>query len=393
MEKVTFVTFRVTNEKGKKLKATVHVNHMKQFYSLLDKPYTDTSPTVIEQGVQYLNDELELSSDKADKTEEIKSHTDTNNMTQNENVTQEISCHRTKIIQPKNTDNIKLRTIAAEHQNLELGPPKDLHIYQEEKISITNQSYPNNNLLNAHQWINSQQIDQYFGRLSLLFVAILLMMTSSTFVERIDLGTWYDCTQTVPLGIYSYPTLRNYSYDMFSSLTMVKSYKAQVYQYSPNVSKFPKYSWLYTIVKLKCDCENIFAEKQKSKKEITQHITIQQCHQLIHSFTATSTDGTLLVRLLPVSETFWKSYIDLSYSCTFGLATTNTQHLVTIHKPMEQIIGDSPTIEQHLTRTQCFSLINYSTRHGMSIPVEYKNKILIWADTNHHKIEVHSLGI
>ena len=219
------------------------------------------------------------------------------------------------------------------------------------------------------------------------------MMTSSTFVERIDLGTWYDCTQTVPLGIYSYPTLRNYSHDMFSSLTMVKSYKAQVYQYSPNVSKFPKYSWLYTIVKLTCDCENIFAEKQKSKKEITQHITIQQCHQLIHSFTATSTDGTLLVRLLSVSETFWKSYIDLSYSCTFGLATTNTQHQVTIHKPMEQIIGDSPTIEQHLTRTQCFSLINYSTRHGMSIPVEYKNKILIWADTNHHKIEVHSLGI
>ena len=158
-------------------------------------------------------------------------------MTQNENAIQEISCHRTKIIEPKNTDNIKLGIIVAEHQNLELGPPEYSHIYHEDQISITNHSYPDNNLSHVHQWINSKQIDQYFGRLSLLFVAILLMMTSSTFVERINLGTLYDCTQTVPLGIYSYPTLRNYSHDMFSSHTMVKSYKAQVYQYSPKYSQ------------------------------------------------------------------------------------------------------------------------------------------------------------
>ena len=41
---------------------------MKQFYSLLDKPYNDISHTVIEQDVEYLNDESELPSDKADKT-------------------------------------------------------------------------------------------------------------------------------------------------------------------------------------------------------------------------------------------------------------------------------------------------------------------------------------
>ena len=158
-------------------------------------------------------------------------------MTQNENATREISCHRTKIIEPKNTDNIKLSIIVAEHQNLELGPPEYSHIYHEDQMSITNQSYPDNNLSNVHQWINSQQIDQYFGCLSLLFVAILLMMTSSTFVERINLGTLYDCTQTVPLGIYSYPTLRNSSHDMFFSDTMVKSYKAQVYQYPPKYSQ------------------------------------------------------------------------------------------------------------------------------------------------------------
>ena len=138
-------------------------------------------------------------------------------MTQNENATREISCHRTKIIVPKNTDNIKLSIIVAEHQNLKLGPPEYSHIYHEDQMSITNQSYPDNNLSNVHQWINSQQIDQYFGCLSLLFVAILLMMTSSRFVERINLGTLYDCT------------------------------------------RFPN-------LKLTCDYENIFAEKRNSKK-------------------------------------------------------------------------------------------------------------------------------
>ena len=56
--------------------------------------------------------------------------------------------------------------------------------------------------------------------------------------------------------------------------------------------------------------------------------------QLIQNFTATSTDGTLLV-----SETLWKCHVDLS---------------------------------------QCSSFINSSNGHSMSIPVERdKNKVLI----------------
>ena len=56
--------------------------------------------------------------------------------------------------------------------------------------------------------------------------------------------------------------------------------------------------------------------------------------QLIQNFTATSTDGTLLV-----SQTLWKSHIDLS---------------------------------------QCSSFMNFSNGHSMSIPVERdKNKVLI----------------
>ena len=54
--------------------------------------------------------------------------------------------------------------------------------------------------------------------------------------------TQHECTQIVPLGIYGYQNLRNCSHDMLSCQTTVKSYEAQVYRYSLNVTKFPIYS-------------------------------------------------------------------------------------------------------------------------------------------------------
>ena len=54
--------------------------------------------------------------------------------------------------------------------------------------------------------------------------------------------TQHECTQIVPLGIYGYQNLRNFSHDMLSCQATVKSYEAQVYRYSPNVTKFPIYS-------------------------------------------------------------------------------------------------------------------------------------------------------
>lgn len=84
VEKTTPVTFRVTHEKEKGLKATVHVNGMKQFYSPLDKPYNGASPTVIKQNVKDLIDESELLSDEADEMDEIESDADTNSVAKNE---------------------------------------------------------------------------------------------------------------------------------------------------------------------------------------------------------------------------------------------------------------------------------------------------------------------
>ena len=66
--------------------------------------------------------------------EEIEPDTDTNNMAQNENATQEISCQHVKITESNNTGNIKLSTIEGEHHNQVLETPKNLHIYYVEKI-------------------------------------------------------------------------------------------------------------------------------------------------------------------------------------------------------------------------------------------------------------------
>ena len=45
------------------------------------------------------------------------SYTDTNKVAQNENAIQQISSQHTKVMNPKNKDNIKRSTIEGEHQN------------------------------------------------------------------------------------------------------------------------------------------------------------------------------------------------------------------------------------------------------------------------------------
>ena len=142
-----------------------------------------------------------------------------------------------------------------------------------------------------------------------------------------------------------------------------------------------------------CDYGNLFAGKRKSKEKITQGLTVQECHQVINNFAATSNDAALIVRLIPVSGTFCKSHVDLSFSYTFVLVITKTQDQVRIHKLMGRIIGDLRIIEQHLARTQCSFFINSSTGLVMCIPGEDRNKIIIWVDLNHKETEMHSYDI
>ena len=222
---------------------------------------------------------------------------------------------------------------------------------------------------------------------------MLPMMISSTCGKCIGFGTLYDCTQTVRFGIYGYPTLLKCSHDMFSSQATVKLYKTQVYQYSPNVTKFAICSCSYTVVKLTCDYEFFFAGKRKSKEKIPQRLTVQECHQLINNFTATSNDAALIVRLFPVCAKFRRSHVDLSYSYTLVLVITKIQGQVRIHKFIGRIIGDLRIIEQHLARTQCSFFINSSTGLGLRIPGEDRNKIIIWVDPNHNETEMPSYDI
>ena len=100
MEKITPVTFPVTKEKGIELKTVVHVNRMKQFYSPLEKPYNDTSPT-LEHDVKYLIDESELLSDEGNKMEAIESDTDSNSMAEKEMLHKRFLINIQKLWNPK----------------------------------------------------------------------------------------------------------------------------------------------------------------------------------------------------------------------------------------------------------------------------------------------------
>ena len=147
---------------------------------------------------------------------------------------------------------------------------------------------------------------------------------SSTCGERTDLGTLYDCTQTVPLGVYGHPILRN-CYHMFFSHATVKILVtlSKCYQ-------FLMYSCSNTVVELTLIMNINLLEDRNHKekflrvwpyKSFSNLCIISLQHQLMVAF---------LVTLFPVFITFWKSHVDLSYSRTFRFVITKN---IASHNP------------------------------------------------------------
>ena len=131
-------------------------------------------------------------------------------------------------------------------------------------------------------------------------------------------------------------------------------------------------------MKLKHDHENLFAEKRKSKHVIPQLVTVQKWKGLI---------------FLKINRwcfdcfvKFWTSHTNLS-CCFFGLIIVNTQNLNKVQMSVTRIMGDSPPIEEHLTKISCSYLNNSSTGLGARITV------IIWKDPNHDKTVMRLLDI
>ena len=58
-----------------------------------------------------------------------------------------------------------------------------------------------------------------------------------------------------------------------------------------------------------------------------------------------------------------------------------------------QVIGRSPTIEQHVTSSKCSSKIDAEIGIGHCIPEENEDQIIVWRDPHHNTTEMKSLGI
>ena len=98
---------------------------------------------------------------------------------------------------------------------------------------------------------------------------------------------------------------------MFPSLAMIKRYKVQVCQYSPNVATFPIYSCCHTATKRPCDYESLFSGKRKPGEGIPPGMT-DKC--VICLFTI-SLQHQLIVPLLFGCFQFlepFKDFLDLS---------------------------------------------------------------------------------
>ena len=96
-------------------------------------------------------------------------------------------------------------------------------------------------------------------------------------IRAIDLGPIYDCTTTTPLGIYNYPTIRSCKHQMNQEKYQVKTYSAEVFCYTPKVSKFPIFLSSHFEITLTCDHRNIFLSSKRLRQEKELKVQIEEC--------------------------------------------------------------------------------------------------------------------
>lgn len=84
----------------------------------------------------------------------------------------------------------------------------------------------------------------------------------------IDLGPIFYCTTATPYGIFDYPSLANCNHYISDIKEPICAYKANLYKYSPNVTRFHIYHYQHHKIRLKY-FERISSVdlRQKGKKQ------------------------------------------------------------------------------------------------------------------------------
>ena len=220
---------------------------------------------------------------------------------------------------------------------------------------------------------------------------LLLFSISSTMAVKspVELGSLYDCTKTTPMGIYEYPSLRDCGHNMNNIDAELTTYQAEVYRYSPNVTKFDMYLCSFETIDLRCDRTNIFKSSKKTRKVTKTRISPAECLLGIRNMTAGRTEQ----KLEQIEENYWKNKFTEKYPCSFGHDVQIRLRLFEMKRYPAQVIGKSLTIEQHLTRTRCSSTIDSKLNIGTCTPHSQPKQIIVWENPHHDQTEMHSLGM
>ena len=108
----------------------------------------------------------------------------------------------------------------------------------------------------------------------LLFLGAIFAEGTSAYI---DLEPVFDCTTVIAFGIFDYPLLTNCSHNMDNIKRPIRTYKATVYKYFPNVTKFYIYYCQHHKITQKSFYNNIFNGPSAQRQKVEMSFLAKTC--------------------------------------------------------------------------------------------------------------------
>ena len=229
--------------------------------------------------------------------------------------------------------------------------------------------------------------------LALFYIFILwssLVTAQPASLLTLDLGPLYDYIQPQRLGIFGFPSLKNFSHTMLQQEATVSTFRGEILRYSPVATIFPIYYCQLETITMACDYD-IFTGKNRYHDVKTVLLPGRFCLQA--ALTHTVPIGRHNKTLIRVTDNHWKISVSPSYDCTFTMTIVKTYHNFHVRTYKAQLVGAANVIEQHLTNTPCSATSDTTLHIGSCIPQENPKHIIVWNNPQHNRQEMNTLRV
>ena len=232
--------------------------------------------------------------------------------------------------------------------------------------------------------------------LPLVLVCLFILWSSlrkaqTVSVPALNLGPIYDCSQPRHLGIFVFPSLKNYSHNMLQKEAIVSRFLGKVFHYSPIAVTFPIYYCTLETITMTYHYDNIFMGESRCCKVKSVLLPGRSCLQA--GLNHTVPIGCHNKTLTNVTDNHWKIPVSLTYDCSFSMTIVNTYHNFHMRTCNAQLVGAANVIGQHLTNTPCSATIDTTLNIGSCILQETSNHIIVRGNPHHKRQEMNTLGI